>query len=167
MSFLDRAREAAEQARKSAAEGISSVTTPEAKAEMRAEAGRVGRDMKGAAGHAKRGLITAVERIDPGILADLVIKATAVQEAANRSLRQKGSTYRISEITVTASIPPQIGFAIARIGDEPEDEMPVGALHTSSELADSLATDDGEVVDLEGDVLETIAEPPEETPASG
>jgi hypothetical protein len=152
MSFLDRAREAAEQARRSAAEGIGAMTTPEAKAEMRAEASRVGRDMKGAAGHAKRGLITAVERIDPGVLADLVIKATAIQEIANRSLREKGSIYRISEITITASIPPQIGFAIVRTGDEPEEPIVAGI--TSSELVETVAADDGEVVDLEGDVLE-------------
>jgi hypothetical protein len=157
MSFLDRAREAAEQARKAAADGIGAVTTPEAKAEMRAEASRVGRDVKGAAGTAKRGLITAVEKIDPGILADIVIKATALQESANRSLREKGSIYRISEVTITAAIPPQIAFAIARIGDEPESE-PVGRLLTSSELVASGAADDGEVVDLEGDVLETLPE---------
>ncbi len=158
MSFLDRARQAAEQARQAATDGIGAMSTPEAKAEMRAEASRVGRDMKGAAGSAKRGLITAVEKIDPGILAELVIKATAIQEIANRSLREKGSIYRISEITITASIPPQIGFAIGRIGDEPEPEEPVGRLVTSSELVDSIDTDDGEVVDLEGDVLETIPE---------
>ncbi|HEX5039536.1 MAG TPA: hypothetical protein VFW95_05330 [Candidatus Limnocylindria bacterium] len=160
MSFLDRARQAAEQARQAAAEGIGAVTTPEAKAEMRQEANRVGRDLRGAAGHAKRGLITAVEKIDPAVLADLVIKATAVQEIANRSLREKGSIYRISEITVTASIPPQIGFAIAREGDEAEPVMPAGGV-ASSELADRLASDD-EVVDLEGDVLETLPDPSSE-----
>ena len=76
-----------------------------------------------------------------------------------RSLREKGSIYRISEITVTASIPPQIGFAIAR-GDDADIAVPAGGV-TSSELADRLATDD-EVVDLEGDVLETISEAPSE-----
>ena len=157
MSFLDRARQAAEQARQAAAEGIGAVTTPEAQAEMRQEAGRVSRDLKGAAGSAKRGLITAVEKIDPGILADLVIKATAVQEIANRSLREKGSIYRISEITITASIPPQLGFAIERIGDEPEAMEPAGSLMSSAELAEGLSTDD-EVVDLEGDVLEMLPE---------
>jgi hypothetical protein len=159
MSFLDRARQAAEQARQAASESIGAMTTPEAKAGMREEANRVGRDLKGAAGHAKRGLITAVEKIDPAVLADLVIKATAVQEIANRSLREKGSIYRISEITVTASIPPQIGFAIAR-GDDADLALPAGGV-ASSELADRLATDD-EVVDLEGDVLETISGPPSE-----
>src|SRR6187200_946365 len=159
MSFLDRARQAAEQARQAASESIGAMTTPEAKAAMREEASRVGGDLKGAAGSAKRGLITAVEKIDPAILADLVIKATAIQEIANRSLREKGSIYRISEITVTASIPPQIGFEIAR-GDDADIAVPAGGV-TSSELADRLATDD-EVVDLEGDVLEMISEAPSE-----
>ena len=157
MSFLDRARQAAEQARQAASDGIGAMTTPEAKADMRQEASRVGRDLKGAAGQVGQGLITAVEKIDPGILADLVIKATAIQEVANRSLREKGSIYRISEISITASIPPQIGFAIGRIGDELETERQVGMLHASSELVDSLATED-EVVDLEGDVLELLPE---------
>src|SRR6188768_1651743 len=154
MSFLDRARQAAEQARQAASESIGAMTTPEAKAGMREEASRVGRDLKGAAGHAKRGLITAVEKIDPAVLADLVIKATAVQEIANRSLREKGSIYRISEITITASIPPQIGFAIARSGDEAELAAPVGGV-ASSELADRLASE-AEVVALEVDVLEML-----------
>ena len=96
--------------------------------------------------------------VDPAILADLVIKATAVQEIANRSLHEKGSIYRISEITITASIPPQIGFAIARSGDEAELAAPVGGV-ASSELADRLASED-EVVDLEGDVLEMLPEQP-------
>jgi hypothetical protein len=156
MSFLDRARQAAEQARQTAAESIGAMTTPEAQAEMRETASNVGRDLRGAAGTAKRGLITAVEKIDPGILADLVIKATAIQEIANRSLREKGSIYRIGEITITASIPPQIGFAIERIGDVPEPAEPVGELRASSELTGTV-TDGDEVVDLEGDVVDTVA----------
>jgi hypothetical protein len=156
MSFLDRARQAAEQARQAATQGIGAVTTPEAQAEMRQAASSF-------AGQAKRGLITAVEKIDPGILADLVIKATAIQEIANRSLRDKGSIYRIGEITITASIPPQIGFAIVRIGDEPEPEPPAANLLSSQELVEQVAIDDGEVVDLEGDVVETVPVPPDTT----
>ena len=159
MSFLDRARQAAEQARQAATDSIGAMTTPEAKAAMSEEAGKVGRDLRGAAGSAGRGLITAVEKIDPAILADIVIKATAVQEIANRSLRDKGSIYRISEITITASIPPQIGFAIARIGDEPEAELPVGPMHESSEMVD-VSIEGEEVEDLEGHVLEEGVEPP-------
>ena len=156
MSFMEKARQAAEQARQAAGHGISSMTTPEAKAEMRGAASQVGGHVRGAADSAKRGLITAIEKIDPGILADIIIKATAIQEVANRSLRQKGSTYRIGEITITATIPPQIGFSIVRLGDEPVEE--VEELLSSSELAETLALGDPEVVALDGDVVEAAPE---------
>ena len=156
MSFLDKARQAAEQARQAATQSIGAMSTPEAKAEMREAATQMGMQVRGAAGQAKRGLITAIEKIDPGVLADLVIKATALQEVANRSLRQKGSTYRIGEITITASIPPQIGFAIVRLSDEPEE---IGApLLSSSELASTVETEGLEVVSLDGELVEPDAE---------
>ena len=156
MSFMEKARQAAEQARQAAGHGISSMTTPEAKAEMRGAASQVGGHVRGAADSAKRGLITAIEKIDPGILADIIIKATAIQEVANRSLRQKGSTYRIGEITITATIPPQIGFSIVRLGDEPVEE--VEELLSSSELTATMALGDPEVVALDGDVVEALPE---------
>jgi len=149
MSFLDKARQAAEQARASANQTLSSMTTPEAKAEMRETASQMGVQVRDAASQAKRGLVTAIERIDPSIVADIVIKATAIQEVANRSLRDKGSAYRIAEITITATIPPQIGFSISRIGDDPEG----GTLTVSSlELAEGDAALDA-VVTLEGEIL--------------
>ena len=58
-----------------------------------------------------------IERINPGLLADLIIHATSAQEKTNKALREKGSHYRISEMYLTASIPPQVGFYIARMGD--------------------------------------------------
>ena len=58
-----------------------------------------------------------IERINPGLLADLIIHATAAQEKTNKALQAKGSHYRISEMYLTASIPPQVGFYIARMGD--------------------------------------------------
>ena len=61
-----------------------------------------------------------VEKINPGLLADLIIHATSAQEKANMALKDKGSQYRISEMYLTASIPPQIGFYIARMGDTEE-----------------------------------------------
>ena len=64
----------------------------------------------------------SIERIDPGTLAELIVKATALQEMTNASLRQKGSPYRIAEISISASIPPAVSFAISRVGDEPEEE---------------------------------------------
>jgi hypothetical protein len=154
MSFMDKARKAAEQARQSAAQGIGAVTTPEAKAEMRDAAIHVGGQVRGAAGHAKRGLVSALDRIDPGILADVVIKATALQETANRALRQKGSMYRIGEITITAGLPPQVGFTIARLGDAPEEEeAPSSELHSSSELEKTVSVD-AAAQSLEGSLLD-------------
>jgi hypothetical protein len=64
-----------------------------------------------------------IERINPGLLADLIIHATAAQEKTNRALRDRGSQYRISEMYLTASIPPQVGFYIARLGDAEEDAL--------------------------------------------
>jgi hypothetical protein len=69
-----------------------------------------------------------IERINPGLLADLIIHATAAQEKTNKALREKGSHYRISEMYLTASIPPQVGFYIARMGDpEQAGELPAPA----------------------------------------
>lgn len=152
MSFMDRARERAEQARQAASQQVSAMTTPEKKAEMRGAASQMGVQVRGAADHAKRGLITAIEKIDPGVLADIIIKATAIQEVANRSLRDKGSTYRIGEITITATIPPQIGFAIVRLGDEPEE--PGANLMSSAELEATVTGAEAAVMSLEGELLE-------------
>ncbi len=83
---------------------------------------------------AGRGARTMVERIDPGILADVVIKATALQEKANARLRRKGSMYRIGEIQVTASLPPGISFSIERVGDDDHDAAAGQHLLSSTEL---------------------------------
>ena len=48
------------------------------------------------------------------------IKSTALQEKTNAALRMKGSPYRIAEVTITATLPPQIGFSITRVGDVEE-----------------------------------------------
>ena len=151
MSFLDKARQAAEQARQAASSGIAQATSPEAKEQLR----QSGVQMREAAGQAGRGLVTAIEKIDPGLLGDIIIKATALQEKVNRSLRDKKAAYRIGEITITATIPPQLGFTIERIGD-PEDEVETGV--DSRHLVDDVATAESEVVSLEGD-LAPVEEP--------
>src|SRR5687768_6517005 len=69
-----------------------------------------GASAREALGVAKRGMSTVIEKIDPGTLAELVIKATALQEMTNKSLRLKGSPYRIAEISISASIPPAVSF---------------------------------------------------------
>ncbi len=69
-----------------------------------------------------------IERVNPGLLADLIIHATAAQEKTNKALKDKGSLYRISEMYLTASIPPQVGFYIARLGDIDDPAPPAADL---------------------------------------
>jgi hypothetical protein len=160
MSFLDRAKQAAEQAARAAAEqGGKAATRIDATLRDPATKARAEAAMK----KARRGLTTALERIDPGVLADVVIKATSLQERANARLRDKGSAYRIGAIAIGASIPPSIEFSIERVDD------PEAATKTSTEIlaastpADAAAIASTEaVVSLDGttvdhEVLEEIA----------
>ena len=140
MTFMEKARQAAGQAASTAAKVSVDVGSQAAKA---------GADLSGRAAaataatikdpankararaalkKAKRGFTTALERIDPRILADVVVKATSLQEKANKSLQERGSVYRIGEITIGASIPPSIQFSIERVDD------PNNALLDSSTL---------------------------------
>ena len=154
---MERARQAAEQARQAA-----SIQARQATEQIRQNAPTwqqqtkegltvAGAGLKESAGKAKKGLVTVVDKIDPGILADIVIKATALQEKANASLRSKGSPYRIAEITITATIPPQIGFSIARIGDT-EEEL-TGHEVASMQLVDTVEdAPEGAVLTLDGEL---------------
>jgi hypothetical protein len=163
MSFLEKARQAAEQARLSASQGAPTAPASEQPAGAPAAGGyqpttfgNIGSQLKDAAGQAKRGFVTAVEKIDPGILADIIIKATAIQESANSALRAKGSVYRIGEITITATIPPQIGFAIERLGDlEVGDAAAPVEARASSEIVAETAAIEETVVSLDGEVQPT------------
>ena len=99
---------------------------------------------------AGRGARTMVERVDPGILAEVIIKATALQEKANARLQKRGSIYRIGEIQVTASLPPGISFSIERVGDADHDPAHGGELHTSIELlAEEKAAREEAIVSLD------------------
>src|SRR6476660_4195076 len=144
MSFLARARQVAEQAAKVGADvGSKAATTirdPATKA--RAEA---------ALSKAKRGFTTALERIDPKILADVVIKATSLQERANASLRERGSLYRISEIGIGAAIPPSVTFTIGRV----DDAEGHGLLDSSTILAQDEAAAAETIVSLDGTAVAT------------
>jgi hypothetical protein len=156
MSFIQRAREAAEaaaeQARSKATEAAGMVSQT---ASDPATQEKLGQQARAAMGAARRGVSTVVERIDPGVLADLIIKATALQEMTNASLRAKHSPYRINEISIAASIPPGVNFAIGRIDVEQE---------TGSEVASETlvqAQQPGEaVIALDGTTLsqEQLAE---------
>jgi hypothetical protein len=119
----DGARQVAGQAGRAAADvaARAAVTArdPETQEKARHALAEAGRQAKGAAGAARRGVATVIERIEPGTLADVIIRATAIQEKTNEALRRKGSLYRIAEIQISASIPPGINFAIGRLEEEP------------------------------------------------
>ena len=119
MSFFEKAKQAADRAAEQA----------------KIAAAQAGVQAKAATEKVKRGLT-------PERLADLIIKATALQERTNTTLREKGSPYRIQEISVTASIPPNIGFTIARMADSE-----VGRVVESAEILERLGED--AVLDLE------------------
>jgi len=155
MSFLERARQVAEQAAKVGAE-------------VGREAAKVGADVgsraattirdpatkaraESALRKAKRGFTTALERIDPRILADVVIKATSLQERANASLRERGSLYRISEIGIGAAIPPSVTFTIGRV----DDAEGHGLLDSSTILAQDEAAAAETIVSLDSTAVAT------------
>jgi hypothetical protein len=163
MSFLERAKSVAGQAAK-------------VSVEVAGQAAKVGADVGGKAvatvrdpatqaraktaiKKAKRGFTTVLERIDPRILADVVVKATSLQERANASLQERGSVYRIGEITIGAAIPPSIQFSIERIDDPNSSMFDSTALLEKAEAAGSteaIVSLDGTAVD--SDVLEAVAE---------
>ena len=160
MSFMKRAQEAAEAARVKMEEAASAASRtahdPSTVDRINRGISGAGQGARDAVGMAKRGVNTVIERIDPATLADLVIKATALQEKTNTSLRLKGSPYRISEISISASIPPGVSFSIGRIDDEAASLE--GEILESSEL---LATaDTGDVVlSLDGTSVEDVERP--------
>ena len=151
MSFLQRAREAAEAAAEGAQHAAEAARTRATevgqKASDPAMHERLGRQAKEAMGQARKGMATVVERIDPSTLAELIIKATALQEKTNGSLRDKKSPYRIAEISITASIPPGVSFVISRID---EGEILSGTAVSSAELIDALPEFREQVVALDG-----------------
>ena len=167
MSFIKRAQEAAAQAAETArlkaqeatgqaggTAGVGAGGTPTQDKLGKGLSG-AGASAREAIGLAKRGMSTVVEKIDPGTLAELVIKATALQEMTNKSLRQKGSPYRISEISISASIPPAVTFAIQRLDDEPEE---VGAsVVSSSDLVEQIVESGDLVLSLDGTTVDQDA----------
>lgn len=156
MSFLQRAKEAAEgaaeQAKKAAGEAadaagqVTSQVTKSAADPATQE--KLGKQAREAVGLARRGVTTVVERIDPGTLAEVIIKATALQEMTNSALRQKRSPYRISEVVISASIPPGVSFSIHR-GADIDDALSSGDV-SSEELVEALDETGEAVVSLDG-----------------
>lgn len=149
MSFLDRAKQAAaqaaEQAKQAAEQARATASDPETATKARQALTR-----------AKRGLSTAIDKIDPAVLADVIIKATALQEKANAALKAKGSPYRISEIGIGAAIPPSVTFSIGRTDDPDADVVPEGAVASSTLLA-SVASSPNTVQALDGTQIDEAA----------
>jgi len=86
---------------------------------------------------AGRGVKSALDKLNPATLAAIVIKATSVQEQANRSLRKSKSLYRIGGIEIGAAFPPSISFQIVRAAElELEEEA-------EEDMAAEEATEDG------------------------
>jgi hypothetical protein len=153
VSFLERAKQAAAQAAEQAK--VAAAQAGHAASEMATRTSATLQDPATAEkarqtlSRAKRGLATAVDRIDPAVLADVIIKATALQERANAALRTKGSPYRISQIEIGASIPPSISFAISRLDDP---DLP--AALDSTDLAGQLASGEGTITALDGTTID-------------
>ena len=170
MSFIKKAQEAA-----ALAADVARTRAQEAAAAANRTAGdpataeTIARSARDAVGMARRGVTTVIEKIDPSTLADLIVKATALQEMTNKALRKKGSPYRIAEISISASIPPAVSFAIGRIGDAEEEVL--GEVVASSDLVDQ-ATETGELVlALDGTTIDPLVvestPPPVVDPGSG
>ena len=173
MSFLQKAKEAAALAAAQAAEQAKVVGAQAAeqakvvgtqaagqarvlgeKAQDPVVQARAKRQAAEAMHKARRGMNTMVERIDPGTLADLIIKSTALQEMTNRALKKKGSPYRIQEIVITASIPPGVSFAIGRVHDE---DLHGEAIVSSVDLVEEAKLADDAIVSLDGTEVSTAA----------
>jgi hypothetical protein len=169
VSFLQKAKEAAAQAAEQArvaasqvgdqAKVVGSQMGEQArvigeKAQDPVTQARAKRQAAEAVGKARRGVNTMVERIDPGTLADLIIKSTALQEMTNRALKKKGSPYRIQEIVITASIPPGVGFSIGRVHD---DEAHGQEMVSSVDLVEESNLGDEAIVSLDGTEVSTAA----------
>ena len=147
-------RTAADASTRAAGASAKAATAAVAKVQDPATQARV----KGGIASAGRGARTMVERIDPGILAEVVIKATALQERANARLRRKGSIYRIGEIQVTASLPPGITFSIERIGDAEHAAAGTPWMSSTDLLAAERAEGDEGIVSLDTEEQSAIAE---------
>jgi hypothetical protein len=162
MSFLERAKQAAEQARQVATDAAEQAKAATIEASERTQATLRDPATKDKARRtlhlARRGFATALERIDPAILADVIMKATLLQEKANAALRAKGSPYRISEIAIGAAIPPSIQFSIGRLDDPADDPalLPAAPPAPALEPAGTVTALDG--TELDEKDLEELAQ---------
>lgn len=180
MSFLERAKEKAEQAAQRARE-VATDAAQQAAVSARSVSGQLQEaatqtqaqlqdpatreKAKQTLQRAKKGVSTAIDRIDPSVLADVIIKATALQERTNASLRAKGSVYRVQEVVIGASIPPAISFSIARIGEHPDEEL--HAALSSEELIGGVIHQGGTIQALDGSEIDEASLLDDDGPGGG
>ncbi len=161
MSFIERAKQAAsqaaEQARLAAEQARQTATETGERVSATISDPSTAEKAREALGRARRGISTAIDRIDPSVLADVIIKATALQEKANAALKEKGSPYRIGEISIGAAIPPSVSFGISRV-DDPEAEVLPEVGVASSELVAQLGSGEETVLALDGSTVEVPAQ---------
>lgn len=151
MSFLDRAKQAANQAAEAARHAATEAQAAAQRTGDKLSDPATAEKARQALTRAKKGISTAIDRIDPGVLADVVIKATALQEKANAALKAKGSVYRIGEIAIGAAIPPSVTFSITRLDDPLESATAV----SSSDLLTAVGIQpEGTVTALDGTQLD-------------
>lgn len=169
MSFIKRAQEAAEAARirveEAASAAARTANDPATTERINQGLTGAGRSAREAVGLAKRSVSTVIERIDPGTLAELIIRATALQEMTNRALREKGSPYRIAEISISASIPPGVSFSIGRIDDM--EETLEGEARSSEALVEEEPPTADVVLALDGATLDGATAEAVEAAVSG
>jgi len=106
---------------------------------------------------------SALDKLNPSTLAAIVIKATSVQEQANRSLRKSKSLYRIGGIEIGAAFPPSISFQIVRAAElelEEEAEEDLAAEDDLEDGADDAIDADADATDDDDDEPEpsTVAD---------
>lgn len=144
MSFFEKARQAADRAAEQARVAADKAAE---QARVAAKQAGVQEKLAAAAKGAGEQARIAGQKVRRGLtherMAELIVKATALQERTNAELRAKNSPYRIMEINITASFPPNIGFTIARLADP---EL-VGAVVESVEMLEQMGED--EVLDVE------------------
>ena len=103
-------------------------------------------------GMARRGVTTVVERIDPGTLAELIIKATALQEMTNKALRTKGRPTGSPRSRSPPRSRPASPSPSARI-DEPEEHRRRGPSRRP-QLVDQRPTAGEVVIALDGTTID-------------
>ncbi|HLX34919.1 MAG TPA: hypothetical protein VKR30_06690 [Candidatus Limnocylindrales bacterium] len=122
------------QAKETADQTVETLKDPETRVKARKAVVGAGKSVK-----------SAIDKLNPELLASVVLKATSLQEQANASLRRQGSLYRISGISIGATFPPSISFQIGRLSDLARDfiELPEAPVEAGAAAIDDAPPTNG------------------------